>query len=323
MKKIAIAVAALCLVSIVLVQVKVRAAGAEFANAPRYNAKGELIAPTNYRDWVFLTSGYGMNYAAGASSHQMFTNVFVNPEAHREFLRTGHWPDKTTWVVELYMPASHGSINKQGHYQDAPMGLDVEVKDSSKPNGWQYYFVGLDDKAVSEVRMAPACFGCHTKNGAVEKTFVQFYPTLLSVAVKKGTLNPGYQAPLNATRFYEMLTTEPWPKAEAAYQANKKVDPDGESLGQMNMAAIGDRLLSNGYKQQAATFAELLTREFPGSTESWALLANAYSQTGRKQQAVASYEKALTVIAADSMLSADDRKQATDDINQRIAALKK
>src|SRR5258706_6977774 len=107
-------------------------------NAPQYTAEGKLIKPANYREWTFLTSGFGMNYSTGMSMSPMFTNVFVNPESHRAFLQTGHWPDKTTWVVEIYGPATHGSINKDGHYQDAAMGLDIEVKDSSKPNGWQY-----------------------------------------------------------------------------------------------------------------------------------------------------------------------------------------
>jgi len=36
-----------------------------------------------------------------------------------------------------------------------------------------------------------------------------------------------------------------------------------------------------------------------------------------------SYQKPLTLIANDSMLSADDKKQATELINQRIAVLRK
>ena len=35
---------------------------------------------------------------------------------------------------------------------------------------------------------AAGCFACHSKNAAVENTFVQFYPTLIPVAKAKGTL---------------------------------------------------------------------------------------------------------------------------------------
>jgi hypothetical protein len=37
-----------------------------------------------------------------------------------------------------------------------------------------------------------SCVECHTKSTAVERTFVQFYPTLLEVARAKGTLKPGF-----------------------------------------------------------------------------------------------------------------------------------
>ena len=39
-----------------------------------------------------------------------------------------------------------------------------------------------------------ACFVCHTANGAVDKSFVQFYPTLLPIARAKRTLNAAYGA---------------------------------------------------------------------------------------------------------------------------------
>ena len=39
-----------------------------------------------------------------------------------------------------------------------------------------------------------ACFQCHSANAAVDKSFVQFYPTLLPIARAKGTLNAAYLA---------------------------------------------------------------------------------------------------------------------------------
>ena len=38
------------------------------------------------------------------------------------------------------------------------------------------------------------CYSCHAAHAAVDTTFVQFYPTLLPVATKLGTLNPAYVA---------------------------------------------------------------------------------------------------------------------------------
>src|SRR5258708_37163474 len=30
---------------------------------PQYDQKGNLLRPTDYRDWEFLSAGYGMNYS--------------------------------------------------------------------------------------------------------------------------------------------------------------------------------------------------------------------------------------------------------------------
>lgn len=292
-------------------------------NAPRYAPDGKLLKPANYRDWVFLTSGLGMNYSTGPSSHAMFTNVFVNPEAYREFARTGHWPDQTTWVVELYWPVTHGSINKGGHYQDAPMGLDVEVKDSSRPNGWQYYFVGLDDTAVAETGGAARCLSCHSKSGAVENTFVQFYPTLLDVAVKKGTLNPGYVAPLNATRLYDAILDGGWEKAAAALDADAKLNPNSEFLTGEKLADVDSRLLNNGKRTEAVALFERIVRDSPGSTEAYATLADAYAQAGRKEKAIAALKQALAVPSKDPDVPAGDRKAWEEEGQKRLAELSK
>jgi len=158
-------------------------------NAPVYSADGKLALPANYREWVFLSSGYGMNYSNGGGSHPMFTNVFVTPEAYQGFKSSGKWPDKSMFVVEIYSPAQ-GSISKSGYFQDEFKGLDIEVKDSSQKNEWSYYNFNPGEKAA-EVIGGNACNSCHSEHGAVEHTFVQFYPTLLSIAREKYLLKPG------------------------------------------------------------------------------------------------------------------------------------
>ena len=45
-------------------------------------------------------------------------------------------------------------------------------------------------------RMIPVsadCYACHKEHGAVDTTFVQFYPTLLPIAKSKGTAASGYR----------------------------------------------------------------------------------------------------------------------------------
>lgn len=157
------------------------------SNLPSYRSDGKLLLPANYREWVFLSSGFGMNYSNGGGSHPMFTNVYVRPDAYQGFKSAGKWPDKSLFVVEIYSPAT-GSINKSGYYQDKFQGLDIEVKDSSRPSEWTYYNFSPGDREASGI--TGSCNTCHAEHGAVEHTFVQFYPTLLEFAREKRLLKP-------------------------------------------------------------------------------------------------------------------------------------
>ena len=147
---------------------------------PQYAKGGELVRPASYREWVFLSSGFGMNYSPAAGSPDMFTNVFVPRWAYREFVQSGRWPDKTVLVVEERMPQSRGSINKHGNFQADFVGLGVEIKDSALPDKWAYY--SFESNRTAAANPKQACFSCHEQHAAVEHTFVQFYPTLKPIA---------------------------------------------------------------------------------------------------------------------------------------------
>jgi hypothetical protein len=131
--------------------------------------------------------------ATAMAGHTMFDNVFVNPEAYAAFLQTGKWPDRTELVLEVRGGESKGSINQHGHYQGTDvMGFEVHVRDEARfPGKWTFY--GFDDKV--KAKMIPetaSCYTCHAQHGAVQTTFVQFYPTLLEIARSKATLSPAY-----------------------------------------------------------------------------------------------------------------------------------
>jgi hypothetical protein len=162
---------------------------------PQFTNDGQMKVPEDYRSWVYLTTGFDMSYTANpmAMGHHMFDNVFVNPEAYAAFLKTGTWPDKTTFVLEGRMAQSNGSINKSGHFQAGDvMGLEVHVKDSSRFKGDWAFFSFDDGKVAKMIPQTASCYSCHSQHGAVETTFTQFYPTLLPVAKSKGTLSAAY-----------------------------------------------------------------------------------------------------------------------------------
>ena len=177
-------------------------------DGPKYVNGTNLVRPTDYREWIFLSSGLDMNYnpppGAGSQSQPQpqrhaFTNVFVNPSSYRSFVQTGKWADGTIFVLEArsadsvsrYFPA-----NQTGKFQTTFTGLEANVKDSRFPDGWAFF--GFNGTAASAEPLAGdalargQCVECHTKETAVERTFVQFYPMLLEIARQKGTLKPGF-----------------------------------------------------------------------------------------------------------------------------------
>jgi hypothetical protein len=176
------------------------------AAGPEYNSSGELIRPADYRQWVFLSSGLGMTYgpaAAAANRAPLFDNVFVSPQAYKAFVETGTWPDKTMFVLEIRRAPTEGSINKGGHFQGDLVAVEVEVKDEARfPEKWAFFDFRQTAQTAKQLPKAN-CFACHSTNGAVDNTFVQFYPTLSEIAKTKGTFKvtpaqPGHSANLGA-----------------------------------------------------------------------------------------------------------------------------
>ena len=164
--------------------------------APRYAADGRLMFPSDYREWIFLTSGIDMSYSkiAATMGHSMFDNVFVPLDAYREFQRSGTWPENTVLVKEGRVGSQKGSINRHGKFQTADlMGVEAHVKDSKRfAAGWGFFEFQGEEPAVRIPETAD-CYVCHRQHGAVDSTFVQFYPTIFAVAAAKKTLAAGFK----------------------------------------------------------------------------------------------------------------------------------
>ena len=160
---------------------------------PRFTSDGQLIRPDNYREWIYLSSGLGMTYgvvekAVNAATADRFDNVFVTPQAYQAFLRTGTWPDKTMFILEVRSSSTNGSINRGGRYQGEVVGLEAHVKDEARfPNKWAFFNLGTSQRSARALPANSSCQTCHAKSGAVDDTFVQFYPTLIPIARAKRT----------------------------------------------------------------------------------------------------------------------------------------
>lgn len=172
------------------------AAQAQGADLAQFTPSGELVVPENYRTWIFLTSSLDLNYnqpVPGASTQRsMLDNVFVDPGSYAAFVRAGTWPDGTVLVKENRLAASAGTISKSGKYQTQVASIELHVKDEKRfPGGWGF-FVTDGKEPARYVPQGAECYSCHTSHGAVDTTFVQFYPTLLQIATAKGTLASSY-----------------------------------------------------------------------------------------------------------------------------------
>jgi hypothetical protein len=165
--------------------------------APRYTSDGKMEFPADYRTWIYLSTGMDMSYAEGPTgSRHIFDSVFVNREAYDGFLKTGTWPDKTVMVLEARMGQGRGSITKGGQFQTDRLAAEVHVKDKARfkdTGGWAF-FRGDGDKPMTLIPAKAGCIACHDQHGAVDSTFVQFYPTLIPIAQAKKTFSASYLA---------------------------------------------------------------------------------------------------------------------------------
>jgi hypothetical protein len=157
-------------------------AGVASSSVPQFAEGNQLLRPQGYREWVFLSSGLGGSYTPGSDHNPAFTNVFIRPEAYREYVRTGEFPDGTVMVLEIRRSESAVSINKGRHVQGRLVGIEASVKDGRRfPEKWAYFsFIGDKGEALPKAKPFPkeACWSCHHQHGEVDNVFVQFYPGL-------------------------------------------------------------------------------------------------------------------------------------------------
>jgi len=169
------------------------------AQAPKpaaaFTADGKLEFPKDYRTWVYLSSGLDMSYVENMNMGEQhtFDNVFVDPAAYAAFQRTGRWPDGATFVLEVRRGVNKGSINKKGAFQTDRLAVEVHLKDKGFKSGWAFFPFSSDAPARA-LPQTSQCNQCHEAHGAVDTTFVQFYPTLLPRAQELKTLSAAYLA---------------------------------------------------------------------------------------------------------------------------------
>jgi hypothetical protein len=156
---------------------------------PRLEDGNQLVRPEGYREWMFVGSNLNMGYSEGpAPAESRFHNIYIQPEAYRQYAATGKFPDKTVLVMEVIAAGTNASINKKGQFEDRPLGIEVSLKDEKRFDGkWAYFnFIGSGGKALAQAKPFPkeACWNCHNQHAAADNVFVQFYPVLREARAK-------------------------------------------------------------------------------------------------------------------------------------------
>src|SRR5581483_10667898 len=195
----------------------------------RYTNNGQMLWPEQYTKWVHVGSGLGMAYTPPqqnqSASDPPFTDVYVNPSSYDFFAKTGRWPDKTTMVVEVRKALSKGSINQDGHYEGPLQAIEIHVKDEARfQSKWGFFGFGVGTKSANLIPASANCYSCHADHGAVDTTFVQFYPNLLEIATQRGTLKPDHAAGAGETKKQDTQNTSPKKNLNASQHESETVE---------------------------------------------------------------------------------------------------
>ena len=65
----------------------------------------------------------------------MYHNVYITPNAYREFAKTGKFPEGTMLSMEMASEDTKREPGLQGSFEKEFIGLEVSVKDSSLFDG--------------------------------------------------------------------------------------------------------------------------------------------------------------------------------------------
>src|SRR5262245_31719500 len=120
---------------------------------PKYADGNQLIRPEGYREWIFIGSNLGMGYKEGQpTKNPTFHNLYIQPEAYRQYAATGTFPDQTMIVMEQVSVGTNASINKRGQFEDRFIGIETAVKDEKRfPDKWAYFdFIGSGGPSLTQ-----------------------------------------------------------------------------------------------------------------------------------------------------------------------------
>lgn len=158
---------------------------------PEFTPDGHLKLPKDFERWVYVGSPLTPNALNGGEApFPEYHNVYIEPGAYDEYLKTGVFPEGTIMFKELqrvqdrqFPDGSRTERSGRGYFPGALNGADVTVKDSKRfadTAGWGYFnFNHGEPKAMTAApKPREECAFCHIENAKKDSVWTQFYPRL-------------------------------------------------------------------------------------------------------------------------------------------------
>ena len=147
-----------------------------------YTSADELVLPADIDTWIALGSNIGGDYADGefdAENPGAIGVVQMEPSAYRFFVENGRYANGTMLLLSFFQTQQKPQPALRGFVQGDLSAREMHVIDRDKYVGERAFYmfpVGLESspRLVADAE----CVECHGKHGALDSTFIQFYPAI-------------------------------------------------------------------------------------------------------------------------------------------------
>ena len=166
---------------------------------PQFTDNGSLREPDDWETWVMVGASTGLSYAApgaapaAGAAPGLFHNVYLQPWAYREFIRSGVFPEGSMFVLSFFEASQKASPARAGFYEgDRVPGIEIHLKQKgTDKSGWAFY--GFADTASVGAKLPPtaSCYSCHATEAAHDNVFTQFYPSIRERLAQVAATPPG------------------------------------------------------------------------------------------------------------------------------------
>lgn len=150
------------------------------------DAKGNLRVPENYQTRYQALGAWAIANDEGPGSKEIH-QVYASPGAIDAYRKTGHFPDGTVLVKEVFATSTNGMTTGTVSHPDQLKGWFVMVRDSENThpgnplwgNGWGWSWFDADKPLkTTSTDYKSDCLACHVPAQANDWLYVNGYPVL-------------------------------------------------------------------------------------------------------------------------------------------------